>query len=84
MVTPTTGDLAINRMDHQTLKVFSHLTRGRCATVYFFKFNSHPSIVPFLIPSYMQGITVELIRAAVQQFLQREAASVRVLPTNHE
>ncbi|WP_137884753.1 hypothetical protein [Ralstonia sp. 3PA37C10] len=76
MTTPTPGDLAVYRRDPQTLEVFSHLTRGRCATVFFFKFSSHPSIVPFLIPSYMQGITVELIREAVQRYLQREAAAV--------
>lgn len=58
------------------LKIFSHLTRGRCATVFFFKFSSHPSIVPFLIPSYTQGVTVQLIREAVQRYLQREAAAV--------
>ncbi len=80
MATPTTADLAVYRRDHQTLEVFSHLTRGRCSTVFFFffEFSSHPSIVPFLIPSYMQGITTELIRDAVQQFLQREAAALPV------
>lgn len=77
MATPTTDDLAVYRRDHRTLEVFSHLTRGRCSTVFFFEFSSHPSIVPFLIPSYMQGITTELIREVGQQFLQREAA---VLP----
>ncbi|MGC8213106.1 hypothetical protein [Ralstonia pseudosolanacearum] len=84
MTTPTPGDLAVYRKSPQTLDVFSHLTRGRCATVFFFKFSSHPSIVLFLIPSYMQGITVEIIREAVQQFLQREAAATSVKPTNHE
>ncbi|NKA72548.1 hypothetical protein BL241_03575 [Ralstonia solanacearum] len=76
MTTPTPDDLAVYRRDPQTLEVFSHLTRGRCATVIFVKFSSHPSILPFLIPSYMQGITVDLIREAVQHFLQREAATV--------
>lgn len=76
MTSPTPGDLAVYRRDPQALEVFSHLTRGRCATVFFFKFSSHPSIVPFLIPSYMQGITVELILEAVQRYLQREAGAV--------
>ncbi len=72
---PSVTDLAVYRAGPDTLSVSSHLTRGRCATVYMFGIvPGHRQIVPFLIPSYMQGITTALIDQAVTLFLEREAS----------
>ncbi len=70
---PSIKDLTVTRLDSETLEVSSSLTRGRCATVYMFGFsNGRKTIVPFLIPSYMQGIGTTLISEAVDAFLERE------------
>ena len=72
--TPKLEDLSVYRRDAETLQVYSHLTRGLCATVYKFSFSDHYNIQPTLISSYMQGITFVLINAAVEKFVAEEAA----------
>lgn len=70
---PSIDDLLVIRINSETLEVSSGLTRGRCATVYMFDFNKgRKTIVPFLIPSYMQGIGTTLISKAVDAFLETE------------
>lgn len=73
MTSPALDDLSVcgrgldDCLDHYT--VSSWLTRGRCAEVAVSR--SDPTrfhIRPFLIPSYMQGITDGLIREAVLAF----------------
>ena len=72
---PTIKDLTVMRDSAEMLEISSHLTRGRCATVYMFGvIPGHRQIAPFLIPSYMQGITLELIGEAVDAFLAAEAS----------
>ncbi|MCK4120418.1 hypothetical protein ACI2UK_24390 [Ralstonia nicotianae] len=83
MTKPTIEDLRVSRWDASTLDVSSDLTGGVCATVFFADNPPRPLIVPFLIPSYMQGITPELIGQAVQHFLQQEAAAASAAPPNH-
>lgn len=70
---PTLEDLTVSRRDGEVLEVSSWLTRGRCATVYKFSFSENYSVQPFLIGSYMQGITTGLILKAVKEFVQKEA-----------
>ncbi|HYD61936.1 MAG TPA: hypothetical protein VEC35_16340 [Noviherbaspirillum sp.] len=72
MSAPTIDDLDVYRKDAEVLEVQSWLTRGRCATVYMFSFSAQPRVAPFLIPSYMQGITEPLILEAVKLFLEKE------------
>jgi hypothetical protein len=72
MPAPTLDDLTVSRRDAETLKVSSWLTSGRCATVFKFSFSSRYGVQPFLIPSYMQGITHALILAAVERFVAHE------------
>ena len=76
MTSPALDDLSVcgrgsdDCLDHYT--VSSWLTRGRCAEVAVSR--SDPArfhIRPFLIPSYMQGITDGLIRKAVLAFRAR-------------
>ncbi len=76
MTSPALDDLSVcgrgsdDCLDHYT--VSSWLTRGRCAEVAVSR--SDPTrfhIRPFLIPSYMQGITDGLIREAVLVFRAR-------------
>lgn len=76
MTSPALDDLSVcgrgsdDCLDHYT--VSSWLTRGRCAEVAVSR--SDPTrfhIRPFLIPSYMQGITDGLIREAVLAFRAR-------------
>jgi len=69
---PTIDDLRVFRRDQEVFEVYSGLTRGRCATVYKFSFSKNYSIQPFLIPSYMQGITNSLILDAVIRFVENE------------
>ena len=73
MTSPALDDLSVcgrgsdDCLDHYT--VSSWLTRGRCAEVAVSR--SDPTrfhIRPFLISSYMQGITDGLIREAVLAF----------------
>ena len=73
MTSPALDDLSVcgrgsdDCLDYYT--VSSWLTRGRCAEVAVSR--SDPTrfhIRPFLIPSYMQGITDGLIREAVLAF----------------
>lgn len=73
MTSPALDDLSVcgrgsdDCLDHYTVP--SWLTRGRCAEVAVSR--SDPTrfhIRPFLIPSYMQGITDGLIREAVLAF----------------
>lgn len=72
---PTIDDLSVHRRDAEILEVSSWLTRGRCATVFKFSFSENLSVQPFLVPSYMQGITTELILEAARKFLAAEGAS---------
>ena len=65
-------DLSVFRRDGETIEVSSGRTRGRCATVYQFGSGGKLHVVPFLIPSYMQGITAGEILAAAQAFLAGE------------
>lgn len=74
MTVPTLEDLSVCRRDAEVFEVSSWLTRGRCATVYKFAFSERMSVRPFLIPSYMQGITTGLILGAVESFLANERA----------
>ena len=76
MTSPALDDLSVcgrgsdDCLDYYT--VSSWLTRGRCAEVAVSR--SDPTrfhIRPFLIPSYMQGITDGLIREAVLAFRAR-------------
>lgn len=71
---PTIEDLTVSRRDAEILEVSSWLTRGRCATVYKFSFSENLSVQPFLIPSYMQGISTGLILEAAKKFIAEEAA----------
>lgn len=75
---PTISDLDVRHRDSEDLlecyEVSSGLTRGHCATVYVSR--SDPRrihVSPFLIPSYMQGITTTLICEAVQAFREQRA-----------
>lgn len=79
----TLNDLTVyrRRADFDSPEVFevsSWLTRGRCATVYKSKCTNAMTIQPFLIPSYMQGITDALLREAVVAFLETEEANAGV------
>ena len=57
--------------------VSSWLTRGRCAEVAVPRCDpARFHIKPFLIQSYMQGITESLIREVVQAFIQAQKAKV--------
>lgn len=78
MSAPALDDLSVYRdrsgsysehYDYYT--VYSWITRGRCAEVTVSRSNpENISVRPFLIPSYMQGITDGLIREAVKAFIQ--------------
>lgn len=80
MNSPALDDLSVCRdrsglysehYDYYT--VYSWLTRGRCAEVTVLRSNpEHMSVRPFLITSYMQGITDGLIRQAVRAFIQSQ------------
>lgn len=77
---PTIDDLTVCRkkMPYDTPEVFevsSWLTRGYCATVSKSNVTGTMTVRPFLIPSYMQGITDSLLRSAVTQFLMTEQAN---------
>jgi len=74
MYKPTIDDLFVYRRDAEILVVSSWLTRGCCATVYKFDFSDNYNIVPYLIPSYMQGISDELMGEAVRRFIAKERA----------
>jgi hypothetical protein len=74
---PTIEDLTVTRRDAEVLEVSSWLTRGRCATVYKFSFSTNYSVKPFLIRSYMQGISTALILDAVHAYVERESAQKR-------
>lgn len=74
MTRPTLNDLSVEhvRSDEfgRIYEVRSWLTRGRCATVYVHAWADGAesvSVAPFLIPSYMQGITDALILAAYRR-----------------
>ncbi len=76
MTSPALDDLSVcgcgadEHLDYYT--VSSWLTRGRCAEVGVSRSNpARFHIRPFLIPSYMQGITDGLIREAVLAFQAR-------------
>ena len=80
MTSPALDDLSVcgrgsdDCLDHYT--VSSWLTRGRCAEVAVSR--SDPTrfhIRPFLIPSYMQGITDGLIREAIRAFIKAKTPS---------
>lgn len=80
MSSPALDDLSVYRdrpglysehYDYYT--VHSWLTRGRCAEVTVSRSNPESiSVRPFLIPSYMQGITDSLIRQAVRVFIHSQ------------
>ena len=69
---PSIDDLLVARKSAEVFEVSSWITRGRCATVYKFAFSKNFSVSPFLIKSYMGGITTELIVDAVEAFLAKE------------
>lgn len=80
MTSPVLSDLSVSaggsdqHLDYYT--VSSWLTRGRCAEVAVSR--SDPERVhvhPFLIPSYMQGITDGLIREAIRAAVRAENPS---------
>ena len=82
MTSPALDDLSVcgrgsdDCLDHYT--VSSWLTRGRCAEVAVSR--SDPTrfhIRPFLIPSYMQGITDGLICEAIRSFIKAKTPSAR-------
>ena len=82
MTSPDLSDLMVfadgsdQHLDYYT--VFSGLTRGRCAEVAVSRSNPERFHVrPFLIPSYMQGITDGLIREAIRAFIKAKTPSAR-------
>ena len=82
MTSPDLSDLTIfadgsdQHLDYYT--VFSGLTRGRCAEVAVSRSNPECfHVLPFLIPSYMQGITDGLIREAIRAFIKAKTPSAR-------
>ena len=82
MTSPDLSDLTIfadgsdQHLDYYT--VFSGLTRGRCAEVAVSRSNPERFHVrPFLIPSYMQGITDGLICEAIRSFIKAKTPSAR-------
>lgn len=82
MTSPDLSDLTVfadgsdQHLDYYT--VFSGLTRGRCAKVAVSRSNPERFHVrPFLIPSYMQGITDGLIREAIRAFIKAKIPSAR-------
>lgn len=80
MSSPTLDDLSVYRegsglysehYDYYT--VHSWLTRGRCAEVTVSRGNpENIAIRPFLMPNYMQAISIGLIRQAVESFIQSQ------------
>ncbi len=68
-------DLTVRQEGAGRFEVSSSLTRGRCATVHKFGFSDSLNVMPALIPSYMQGITDELIREAVGNFIAAQKPS---------
>lgn len=82
MTSPALSDLTVfadgsdQHLDYYT--VFSGLTRGRCAEVAVSRSNPERFHVrPFLIPSYMQGITDGLICEAIRSFIKAKTPSAR-------
>ena len=82
MTSPDLSDLTVfadgsdQHLDYYT--VFSGLTRGRCAKVAVSRSNPERFHVrPFLIPSYMQGITDGLICEAIRSFIKAKTPSAR-------
>ena len=82
MTPPALSDLTVfadgsdQHLDYYT--VFSGLTRGRCAEVAVSRSNPERFHVrPFLIPSYMQGITDGLICEAIRSFIKAKTPSAR-------
>lgn len=82
MTSPDLSDLTVfadgsdQHLDYYT--VFSGLTRGRCAEVAVSRSNPECfHVLPFLIPSYMQGITDGLIREAIRSFIKAKTPSAR-------
>ena len=80
MTSPALDDLSVcGRGSDDCLHYYtvsSWLTRGRCAEVAVSR--SDPArfhIRPFLIPSYMQGITDGLIREAIRAFIKAKTPS---------
>lgn len=80
MSQPTISDLDVRLKESDDLldcyEVSSWLTRGHCASVYVSRSDPrrmHAS--PFLVPSYMQGITTMLICEAVTAFRERQQAT---------
>jgi len=76
MTLRTVKDLHVYRQDSELLVVSSWITNGRCAEVFIFPFSERPAIHQFLIPKYMGGITVSLIREAVDLFLESDKAKL--------
>ena len=82
MTSPDLSDLTVfadgsdQHLDYYT--VFSGLTRGRCAEGAVSRSNPERFHVrPFLIPSYMQGITDGLICEAIRSFIKAKTPSAR-------
>lgn len=82
MTSPDLSDLTVfadgsdQHLDYYT--VFSGLTRGRCAEVAVSRSNPECfHVLPFLIPSYMQGITDGLICEAIRSFIKAKTPSAR-------
>lgn len=77
MNSPALADLSVYRggadagLDYY--EVHSWLTRGRCAEVAVSRCDAQRVHVrPFLIPSYMQGISHGLIVDAVKDFIEKK------------
>lgn len=67
------GEFNITRRNSESLEISSPRTKGKCATAYIFGIiEGHINVVPFLHPTYMNGITTQAIKDAVEEFLEAE------------
>lgn len=69
----TINELGVSRRDAQSFTISSWRTSGPCARVSKWRFGPGYVVTPYFIPSYMNGITNELIEAAVEKFVAEEA-----------
>ena len=77
MASPALTDLSVYSSSADAhldyYEVHSWLTRGRCAEVAVSRADpERVHVRPFLIPSYMQGITSSLIVEAVKDFIGKK------------
>ena len=63
--------LTVRRTSVDTLNVSSWLTKGTCARVY--DLGDRLMVLPAVIPTYMQGITLTEIQDAARTFLANES-----------